>query len=208
MADETARQLDYELARLIARRIAFDEVSFPSRDVIKAWTEELEIPHHILFTVFSTLARSQNKIPPPEKRPVTTIHNVENQENPIDVWPLMWSASWSEATCLLTVSFQYATHSLVEAVIYSLKPSSFIKLGAELKISGGDQTYQVVPFLGNHRRNDIYHWMVSPALPTNWFELTWTLSPAEPVEFFPEPPRNRSIIAIDVPKRFHPRDLA
>ncbi len=204
-------QIDFELAQLVARRLEMtDSMTLPKRPTLEKWAEDLNIDPTTLFNVFGSLGRTIRRSRDRLERVVAfqeedpNAHEIISSNDPVEVWPLMLSVTWPQATCVLVTATQYEPLSLVHAVIYPTeKITPPFKFGATLEISGGQQPYRVMPHGHNLGSAGEMDWIVTPALEREWSALAWILTPAEPTPDFwsLHPP-----IAVAVEKRleFHP----
>ena len=105
--------------------------------------EDLNIGPTALFNVFGSLGRTirrsrdrlEGVVAFEEEDP--NAHEIISSNDPVEVWPLMLSVTWSQATCVLITATQYEPFSLIHAEIYPTeKITRPFKFGATLESPG------------------------------------------------------------------------
>ena len=191
---------DEEFARLFAERYRSGARDFPTTRQIGHWARAFDVPLPVLQAVFHAAVRRD-----PSARDALAedfFHSpVLDTELPRAVWPLMLQARWPAALCILTVAWQYEAGSRVFGQVFSgTAARNPMEFHATLEVTGPGGPYHVIAHnRGAFQVGDV-SWLVSPALPPDFPQLSWRLVPAAP-RFAPRH-HDPTVVTVDQPVPF------
>lgn len=191
---------DEEFARLFAERYQSDAGDFPTTRQIVHWARAFDVPFSVLEAVFHAAVRRDSSMRDALAEDFFD-SPVLDTELPRTIWPLMLQARWPAALCILSVAWQYQAGSRVFGQVFSgTAARNPMEFHAILEIAGPGGPYHVRAHNGGAFKVGDVSWLVSPALPLDFPQLSWRLVPAPPR--FSRPRHNPTVVTVDQPVPF------